>query len=96
VHGSGEPGVNSAGGAGYGLADIGRFPYRWPRRALTYCPKLCMGIQPDAHFPARSADALPTTLYGHCTQAICRDRPIARHVIDTHSGNSSLELVDIL
>jgi hypothetical protein len=39
--------------------------YRFPRRALTLCPQLCMGIQPDARFPARSADALPATLYGH-------------------------------
>ena len=39
--------------------------------------QLCMGIQPDARFPARSADALPETLYGHFTQAIYRNRPIA-------------------
>ena len=45
--------------------------YRFPRRALTLCPQLCMGIQPDARFSARSADALPATLYGHFTQAIC-------------------------
>jgi hypothetical protein len=36
-----------------------------------------MGIQPDARFPARSADALPATLYGHFTQAIYRNRPIS-------------------
>ena len=36
--------------------------YRFPRRALTLCPQLCMGIQPGARFPARSADALPATL----------------------------------
>jgi len=35
-----------------------------------------MGIQPGARFPARSADALPATLYGHSTQAIYRNRPI--------------------
>ena len=50
--------------------------YRFPRRALTLCPQLCIGIQPDARFPARSADILPTTLYGHFTQAIYRNRPI--------------------
>jgi len=50
--------------------------YRFPRRALTLCPQLCMGIQPDACFPARSADALPATLYGHFTKAIYRNRPI--------------------
>jgi hypothetical protein len=38
--------------------------YRFPRQALTLCPQLCMGIQPGARFPARSADALPATLYG--------------------------------
>jgi len=43
---------------------------RFPRRALTLCPQLCMGIQPGARFPARSADALPVTLYGHFIQAI--------------------------
>ena len=32
--------------------------YRFPRRALTHCPLLCMGIQPDTRLPARSADAL--------------------------------------
>jgi len=51
--------------------------YRFPRRARTLCPQLCMGIQPEARFPARSADALPATLYGHFTQAIHRNRPIA-------------------
>jgi hypothetical protein len=35
-----------------------------------------MGIQPDARFPALSADALPATLYGHFTQAIYRNWPI--------------------
>ena len=39
--------------------------YRFPCRALTLCPQLYMGIQPGARFPARSADALPETLYGH-------------------------------
>jgi hypothetical protein len=50
--------------------------YSFPRRALTLCPQLCMGIQPGARFPARSADALPATPYGHFTQAIYRNRPI--------------------
>jgi hypothetical protein len=53
--------------------------YCTPRRALTLCPQLCMGIQPDAHFPARSADALPATLYGYFTQAIYRNRPVIIH-----------------
>ena len=52
--------------------------YSFPRRALTLCPQLCMGIQPGARFPARSADALTGTLYGHSTQAIYRNRPIGR------------------
>jgi len=34
-----------------------------------------MGIRPGARFPARSADALPATLYGRFTQAIYRNRP---------------------
>jgi hypothetical protein len=51
--------------------------YRFPLRALTLCPQLCMGIQPDARSPARSADALPATLYGHFNQAMYRNRPIA-------------------
>jgi len=50
--------------------------YRFPRRALKLCPQLCMGIQPGARFPARSADALLATLYGHFIQAIYRNRPI--------------------
>ena len=37
------------------------------------CPHLRMGIQPDAHFSARCADALPATLYGHLTLAIYRN-----------------------
>jgi len=51
--------------------------HRFPRRALTLCPQHCMGIQSGARFPARSADALPATLYGHFTQAIYRNRPIS-------------------
>ena len=51
--------------------------YRFPRRALTVCPQLCMSIQPCARFPERSADTLPATLYGHFTQAIYRNRPIS-------------------
>ena len=50
--------------------------YRFPRRALTLCAQLCMGIPSGAWFPARSADALPATLYGHFTQAMYRNRPI--------------------
>jgi hypothetical protein len=50
--------------------------HRLPRRALTHCAQLCMGVQPDARFPARSAAALPATVYGHFTQAIYRIRPI--------------------
>ena len=41
--------------------------YRSPRRALTLCPQLCMVIQPGARFPARSADAVPESLYGRFT-----------------------------
>jgi len=55
--------------------------YRFPRSALTLYPQLCMGIQPGARVPARSADALSAALYEHFTQAIYRHRPIARHVI---------------
>ena len=51
--------------------------YRFPRRVLTLCPQLCMGIQPGAHFPARSVDALRAILYGQFTQAIYRNLPIA-------------------
>jgi hypothetical protein len=50
--------------------------YRFPRRALTLCPQFCIGIQPGFRFPARSADALTATLYGHFTSAIYRNRPI--------------------
>jgi hypothetical protein len=35
-----------------------------------------MGSQPGARFTARSADALPATLYERFTQAIYRNRPI--------------------
>ena len=59
--------------------------YRSPRRALTLCPRLCMGIQPGARFPARSADALPTTLYGDFTQAMNRNRYIPRVPVLTSS-----------
>jgi hypothetical protein len=52
--------------------------YRFPRRALTLCPQLCMGIQPGAHFPAPTADALSATLYGHFTQAIYRNRIVLK------------------
>jgi len=50
--------------------------YRFPCRGLTLCPQLCMGIQADARFSARSADALPAPLYGHFTQAMYRIRPV--------------------
>jgi len=50
--------------------------YRFPRRALTLCSQLGVGIQPGTRFSARSADALPATLYGHFTQTTCRNRPI--------------------
>jgi hypothetical protein len=71
--------------------------YRLPRRALTLCPQLCMGSQPGARFPARSADALPATEYGHFTQAIYRNRPIARRVIACHlTGGTSFHNVTIL
>jgi hypothetical protein len=50
--------------------------YRFDRRALTLSPQLCMGIQSGACFPARSADALPATLYRHFTQVIYRNRQI--------------------
>jgi hypothetical protein len=60
--------------------------YRFLRRALTLCPQLCMGIQSDARFPARSADALPATLYGHSTQAIYRNRPITLPPGETKEG----------
>jgi hypothetical protein len=53
--------------------------YRIPRRALTLCPQLCMGIQLGAHFPAWSANALPATLYAHFTKAIYRSRPTKWH-----------------
>ena len=79
--------------------------HRFPRRALTLCPQLCMGIQPGARFPARSADALPATLYGDLymcpsygdvTHAIYQNRPIARHVINTDFETSFLELDGII
>jgi len=50
--------------------------YPFPRRTLTLCPQLCMGIQPGTCLPARSAEALPATLCGYFTQAIYRNRPI--------------------
>jgi len=50
--------------------------YRLLRQALTLCPQLSMSIQPGACFPARIADALSATQYGHFTWAIYRNRPI--------------------
>ena len=41
--------------------------YRCPRRELTLCPQLCMGIRPGARFPALRADGSPATPYGHFT-----------------------------
>ena len=41
--------------------------YRFLRRALTLCPQLCIGVQPGARFPARSADTVSATLYGQFT-----------------------------
>jgi len=41
---------------------------RCPRGELTLCPQLCMGMQPGARFPARSADTMPASLYGHFTR----------------------------
>ena len=38
--------------------------YHFLRGALTLCPQLCMGIQPGARFPARSADACPQLCMG--------------------------------
>ena len=65
--------------------------YRFLRRALTLCLRLCMGIQLGACFPARSAnaEALSATLYGHVTQAIYRNRPIHRiqNELDDVAGN---------
>ena len=51
--------------------------YRFPCRALTHCPQLCMDSQPGARFPPRSADAWSATLYGHFTQPMYRNRPIS-------------------
>jgi hypothetical protein len=55
--------------------------YCFPRRALKLCPQFSMGIQPGVRFPARSADALPATLYRHYTQAIYRNRHIVSFYI---------------
>jgi hypothetical protein len=60
--------------------------YRFPRRALTLCPQLCMGIQPGVRFPARSADALSVTLYGHFTQTMYRKQPIQAGILIGLSG----------
>ena len=65
---------------------------RSPRRALTLCPQLCMSIQPGARYAARSADALPATLYGHFNQVIYQNRPIA--VARIHSiGHTLTDIV---
>jgi hypothetical protein len=83
-----------------------RSVYRFPRRALTHCQQLCMGIQPGARFPALSVDALPATLYGHSAQSMYRNRPILQmrvHICDAdvacnicgagaiHAGSRSCE-----
>jgi len=64
--------------AHYNIPDTNRpiSVYRFPCRALTLCPQLCMGVQPGARFPARSVDALPATLHEHFTQAMYRNWPI--------------------
>jgi hypothetical protein len=60
--------------------------YRFLCQALTLCPQPCMGIQPGARFPARSADALTAALYGHPSKAIYRYRPIEKeHSTDVES-----------
>jgi hypothetical protein len=48
--------------------------YAFPRRALTLCPQLRMGIHPDGRLPARraDADALPATQYRHFTPVISK------------------------
>ena len=61
--------------------------YRFPRQALTLRPHLCMGIQHDARFPARSADALPAALYARFTQAIYRNRPITSKRLNVTLGD---------
>jgi hypothetical protein len=76
-----RPPANSCHGFGNRPISV----YSFPRRALTLCPQLCMGIQPGARFSARSADAFPATLYGHFTQAIYRNRPILLTFIE-HQG----------
>jgi hypothetical protein len=71
--------------------------YRFPRRALTLCLQLRMGIRPGARFPARSADALSVTLYGHFTQAIYRNRSIDnKHSTDVESMKRVLSSVRMM
>ena len=67
--------------------------YRFPRRALPLCPQLCMGIQPGARFPARGADALTATLYGHFSQAIYRNRPISSCATIRRAGSGARQPV---
>jgi len=70
--------------------------YCFPRRALTLCPQLCMGIQPDACSPALSADALPAILYGHFTPAIYRNRPIDCLVLNDPPEGCYIEFAERL
>jgi len=59
---AGDPNVIEVGTSNWPVS-----VHRFPHRALTLCPQLCMDIQPGARFPARSADALPATHIGHFT-----------------------------
>jgi hypothetical protein len=63
--------------------------HRFPRRALTLCPQLRMGTQSGARFPARSAEALSATLYGHFTQAIYRNRPVRCSSLQLYAGTGT-------
>jgi hypothetical protein len=77
-----QPGAGQAGGAESAKLEMMIYRpisvYSFPRRALTLCPQLCMGMQPGARCPAQSADALSATLHGHFTETIYRNRPILR------------------
>jgi hypothetical protein len=55
-----------------------------------------MGIKASTRFHARSADALPASLYGHFTQAIYRNRPIAAPYLDAAHHVPGHGLVDLL
>jgi hypothetical protein len=64
--------------------------YHFPRRALTHCLPLCMGIQPGARFLTRSADIFSASLYGYFTWAIYRNRPIPHALYLPQSHKLSL------